>query len=163
MKVYLGLGSNLGDRERNMRSAIAALRRAGVCILRVSSLYVTEPLEIRNQPWFLNCVVEAETRLMPRELLGLLRNIEAAAGRRRMVRSGPRVLDLDILLFGDVAFKNRWLEVPHPRMAERKFVLMPLAEIAPMARHPKLHLTVGQLLAATKDRSRVRQWYIANK
>jgi 2-amino-4-hydroxy-6-hydroxymethyldihydropteridine diphosphokinase len=159
MKVYLGMGSNLGDRDRNMRNAIAALRRAGVRILRVSSLYVTEPLEIRNQPWFLNCVIEAETHLMPRELLGLLRNIEAAAGRRRMARSGPRVLDLDILLFADGAFKNRWLEVPHPRMAERKFVLMPLAEIAPTAHHPKLHLTVGQLLAATKDRSRIRRFH----
>jgi 2-amino-4-hydroxy-6-hydroxymethyldihydropteridine diphosphokinase len=157
MKVYLGLGSNLGDRARNIRCAIAALGRAGVRITRRSSLYATEPLEIRNQPWFLNCVVEAETHLMPRELLGVLRAVEAAAGRRRLIRSGPRVLDIDILLFGGAAFANRWLEVPHPRIAERRFVLLPLCEIAPAARHPSLR-NARQLLAATSDKSRVRRW-----
>jgi 2-amino-4-hydroxy-6-hydroxymethyldihydropteridine diphosphokinase len=158
MKIYLGLGSNLGGRERDLREAVAALGRGGVRITRESSLYVTEPLEIRNQPWFLNCVLEAETRLMPRDLLALLRSIEAAAGRRRTVHSGPRVLDIDILLFGGSVFANRWLEVPHPRMAERRFVLLPLCEIAPAARHPRLHRTARQLLTATKDKSRVRRW-----
>jgi 2-amino-4-hydroxy-6-hydroxymethyldihydropteridine diphosphokinase len=157
-KVYLGLGSNLGDRERNIRSAIAALSRSGINITRRSSLYVTEPLEIRNQSWFLNCVVEAETHLMPRKLLALLRSIEAAAGRRRLVRSGPRVLDIDILLFGGAVLESRWLEIPHPRIAERRFVLLPLCEIAPAVRHPKLRCTARQLLAATKDNSRVRRW-----
>jgi 2-amino-4-hydroxy-6-hydroxymethyldihydropteridine diphosphokinase len=158
MRIYLGLGSNLGDRERNLREAIAALRRAGVRIHRVSSIHATEPLEIRSQPWFLNCAVEAETRLMPRELLALLRSVEAAAGRRRVVKSGPRVLDLDILMFGGSVFCGGGLEVPHPRMAQRKFVLLPLAEIAPALRHPALRRTIRQLQAATKDRSIVRRW-----
>jgi 2-amino-4-hydroxy-6-hydroxymethyldihydropteridine diphosphokinase len=157
-RIYLGLGSNLGDRARHIRNAMTSLIRAGIRITRQSSLYVTEPLEMLNQPWFLNCAVEAETHLMPRELLAVLRSIEAAAGRRRLMRSGPRVLDLDILLFGRAVFDSRWLEIPHPRIAERRFVLLPLCEIAPAARHPKLHRTVRQLLAAAKDNSLVRRW-----
>jgi 2-amino-4-hydroxy-6-hydroxymethyldihydropteridine diphosphokinase len=156
--IYLSLGSNIGDRAGNIARAIEALGAHGIRLTRESSLYETEPLELREQPWFLNCVVEAETDLMPRQLVNALLEIEREMGRTRRVPKGPRVIDIDILFFGASALSTPELEIPHPRMAERRFVLVPFAEIAPEARHPVLKKTVAELLAETPDHSEVRLW-----
>src|SRR5215472_14193892 len=128
--VYLSLGSNMGDRAANIARAVAELGKRGVKVTQESSLYETEPLEIREQPWFLNCAVEAETELSPRELMDVLLGIERSMGREKRVPKGPRVIDIDILLYGSEIVRAPGLEIPHPRIAERKFVLEPLAEIA---------------------------------
>ncbi len=156
--IYLSLGSNLGDRQGNIERAIEALAATGVWVRRQSSLYATEPVDVRTQSWFLNAVLEAETELMPRQLLRALQEIEWQLGRRRMGRSGPRAIDLDILLYGSSVVRSADLEVPHPRMAERRFVLVPLNEIAPGLHHPTLHRTIAELLATVRDRSSVRRW-----
>jgi 2-amino-4-hydroxy-6-hydroxymethyldihydropteridine diphosphokinase len=147
--VYLSLGSNLGDREGCLRRAIALVGAAGVRVLRVSSLYETEPLEVRDQPRFLNLVVEAETELFPKQLLARLQKIELDLGRRRTRPKGPRPIDIDILLYGRSAIESAELTVPHPRLADRRFVLEPLAELAPELRHPVNQRTIRELLAAT--------------
>lgn len=156
--VYLSLGSNVGDREQHLAAAIEALGAHGIRVTRQSSIYATEPVDIETQSWFLNCAVEAETDLMPRQLLRAIRQIENEIGRRRLVRSGPRVIDLDILLCGSSIIRAAELEVPHPRMAERRFVLVPLTEIAPTVRHPLKNKTIAELFAETSDRSAVRVW-----
>lgn len=156
-KVYLSLGSNLGDRERNLRSAIQELPHTGVAVTKVSSFYETEPVDLKEQPWFLNCVVEAETLFDPFLLLRALREIEAKLGSTKLVPKGPRILDLDILLYGAQIIDAPELQVPHPRMHLRRFVLEPLAEIAPMVVHPVLHLTAAQMLAQTLDQAVTRQ------
>jgi 2-amino-4-hydroxy-6-hydroxymethyldihydropteridine diphosphokinase len=143
--VYLSLGSNLGDREGNLRAAIASLGELGE-VKQVSSLYETEPVEFTEQPWFLNCAVELQTELSPRELLNSMLAIEHAMGRERVQPKGPRLIDLDILLFGDSVVNEKSLTIPHPAMHERKFVLEPLAEIAPQAVHPVLKQRVRDLL-----------------
>ena len=147
--VYLSLGSNLGDREGYLRQAIALIGAAGVRVLRLSSLYETEPLEVRDQPRFLNLVVEAETELFPKQLLARLLKIELDLGRRRGRPKGPRSIDIDILLYGRSVIESAELRVPHPRLAERRFVLEPLAELAPGLRHPVNHRTIRELLVAT--------------
>lgn len=156
--VYLSLGSNVGERDKNLAEAIDALGEHGVRVTRQSLIYETEPVELEKQQWFLNCVVEAETELMPRQLLHALREIENAMGRRRLVRRGPRVIDLDILLFGSSTIQAPDLEIPHPRMMERRFVLVPLAEIAPEIRHPAANKNIAEILAGTGDKSTVRVW-----
>ena len=153
----------MGDRARNIARAIEALGEHGVRVTRESSLYETEPVDVRGDGWFLNCVVEAETELMPRQLMNALLAIERALGRRRspVAEGGPkesRTIDMDILFFGSAVVHAPDLEIPHPRMAERKFVLVPFAEIAPRAEHPTLKQTVAQLLATTQDRSQIRAW-----
>jgi 2-amino-4-hydroxy-6-hydroxymethyldihydropteridine diphosphokinase len=158
--IYLSLGSNVGDREANLRAAIAALEDAGVSVRRVSSLYETEPVDFLEQPWFLNCAVEGETEteLEPLELLRALREIEAKMGSKKLVAKGPRLIDMDILLYGEEKIDTPELQVPHPRMHLRRFVLVPLAEIAPELRHPSWSGTVSDLLARTPDRSEVRRY-----
>lgn len=131
MRVYLGLGSNLGDREAHLRKAILRLADAGLPPQAVSTVYETEPQGKTDQDWFLNCVVAADTEWTPERLLAVVREIEEAAGRRRVVRWGPRVLDVDILLYGERRIQTSDLEVPHPRLHERAFVLVPLCEVAP--------------------------------
>jgi 2-amino-4-hydroxy-6-hydroxymethyldihydropteridine diphosphokinase len=156
--IYLSLGSNLGDRAVNLDGAIDALPDVGVRVLRRSSIYETEPVDFLEQPWFLNCVVEAETSLAPRELLEQLQFIERKLGSRKDIPRGPRIIDLDILFYDSAVIHVDGLEIPHPRLAERRFVLVPLAELAPNLSHPVLRLTVREMLAATQDRSEVRIW-----
>lgn len=156
--VYISLGSNIGDRAANIWGALGALDAAGIRVLRVSSLYETEPVDAPPQNWFLNAVVEAETHLMPRPLLRAVREIEKAFGRRRIQPRGPRTLDLDILLCGGSVIHTEDLQVPHPRMAARRFVLVPLVELAPTLRHPLLRKTMSELLAETTDKGQIRRW-----
>ncbi|MCL6480783.1 MAG: 2-amino-4-hydroxy-6-hydroxymethyldihydropteridine diphosphokinase [Firmicutes bacterium] len=156
--VYLSLGSNLGDRRTHLLRAQQALQAAGVRILRQASLYATEPVGPTAQHWFLNTVVEAETELMPRQLLRAIQAIERRQGRRRLVRSGPRVVDIDILLYGTSVVRTAELQIPHPRLAERRFVLAPLRELAPTLRHPTLGRTIAELFAAVHDNAQVRRW-----
>jgi 2-amino-4-hydroxy-6-hydroxymethyldihydropteridine diphosphokinase len=155
--VYLSLGSNIGDRAANLKAAIAALADEGVIVRKVSSFYETEPVDYLQQDWFLNCVVEGETELPGGTLLAKLRAIETRMGSKKVIAKGPRILDIDILLYGDEAIATPELQIPHPRMTQRRFVLVPLAEIAPDLSHPSWHASVRDLLAATTDRSEVRR------
>jgi 2-amino-4-hydroxy-6-hydroxymethyldihydropteridine diphosphokinase len=147
-KVYLSLGSNTGNREKNLQDAVNRLTNPSLRILRISSVYETEPMERREQPWFLNLIVEAETSLYPLQLLQRTQRIEMDLGRKRLAAKGPRTIDIDILLYGNSVIHSPSLEVPHPRLAERRFVLEPLAELAPDLRHPISRRTVKELLSA---------------
>ncbi len=156
--IYLSLGSNLGDRAANLERAVAALPGIGVPVLRRSLLYETEPVDFLEQPWFLNCAVEAETDMPPVELLDALQGIERHMGSKKLIARGPRIIDLDVLLYGGEIVRTAQVEIPHPRMAARRFVLVPLAELSPALCHPILQVTIAQLLAGTRDKSTVRVW-----
>jgi 2-amino-4-hydroxy-6-hydroxymethyldihydropteridine diphosphokinase len=151
--VYIALGSNLGDRAENLRLAREQIEAPDLRVLRASSIYETAPRDVENQPWFLNQVIECETDLFPRQLLGRLQKIERAMGRKRTIAKGPREIDLDILLFGEAVMKAPELEVPHPRLAERRFVLEPLAELAPEKKHPGTRRTIREMLAAVSNQT----------
>ncbi len=154
--AYLSLGSNLGDRAANLRAALAQLEFAGR-LLAVSAFYETQPVDVPDQPWFLNCVVAIATDKSPRELLQFALKVEAEMGRLRMRDKGPRNIDIDILLLGDRTIDEPGLKIPHPAMHKRRFVLEPLVEIAPEARHPKLGKTADELLAELADGQTVRR------
>ena len=153
-EVYLGLGSNLGDNEQNLRQALARLQEQ--CeLVRISPIYRTEPVGYADQDWFLNGVAQMRTCLAPQDLLRFLRSIETALGRIERVRNGPRIIDLDILFYGDEVVGEDGLEIPHPRLHERLFVLAPLNELAPELVHPVLKKSVRELLFSLQEWERV--------
>jgi 2-amino-4-hydroxy-6-hydroxymethyldihydropteridine diphosphokinase len=143
--AYLSLGSNIGNRDANLREAIRRLEAVG-SITAISSFYETEPVEFTAQDWFMNCVVLLETEQTPLDLLQSILNIEQSMGRRRIQNKGPRNIDIDILLFDDLVVNTAELTIPHPAMHQRRFVLAPLAEIAPNVQHPVLLKTAQELL-----------------
>ncbi len=153
MRYFLGLGGNLGDRESFLRRCRDLLKRSAIRILRGSSVYETEPVGPRQQPWFLNQVVEVETELGPQELLDAVKSIEVEMGRIAGPAGGPRVIDIDILLAGNRILDTGRLQVPHPRLAQRNFVLVPLSEIASEAVHPGLGKTIRELRAECRDKA----------
>jgi 2-amino-4-hydroxy-6-hydroxymethyldihydropteridine diphosphokinase len=146
--VYLSLGSNVGDRLRNLEAALEQLAGPDLRIVRTSAAYETEPVEYTAQRWFLNLVAEVATELFPMQLLMRIGRVERALGRVRTIPKGPRTIDIDILLFGRTVVRTAKLEVPHPRMGERRFVLAPLADLAPELRHPVTGKTVREMLDA---------------
>ena len=154
--VYLSLGSNLGDRTANLKDAIERLRDLGE-VKAISSFYETEPVDFAAQPFFLNCAVALETEKMPRQLLAATQAIESAMGRRRAQPKGPRVIDIDIVLFAASIVDMPTLTIPHPAMHQRRFVLEPLAEIAPEVRHPVFKRKMRELLAALPPGQVVRK------
>ncbi|PYV85499.1 MAG: 2-amino-4-hydroxy-6-hydroxymethyldihydropteridine diphosphokinase [Acidobacteria bacterium] len=154
--VYLSLGSNLGDREANLRTAIEKLGEFGN-IAAVSSFYETEPVEVTAQPWFVNCAVKLDTEKMPRQLISAILALEQSMGRQRKQQKGPRTIDIDILLFGSSVIDIPSLTVPHPHLHERRFVLEPLAEIAPDVRHPIFKRSMRELRDALPPGQTVRK------
>jgi len=142
--VYLSLGSNVGDRQAQLQDARARLATVGRVVAE-SSLYETEPVELTQQPWFLNCALALETSKTPQQLMAAILRVEEEMGRRRMQKKGPRSIDIDILLFGDTIINSPELTIPHPAMQQRRFVLEPLAEIAPEVLDPVLKKTIREL------------------
>ena len=153
--LFVALGTNLGDRERNLARGVHGLAERGLRITRVSSVYETEPVGGPAQGAYLNAVVQADMALPAPEVLASCLEVERAEGRVRNRPNAPRTLDLDLLLYGALVMRTTSLAVPHPRMHERRFVLTPLLEIAPGARHPVLGLTVAEMAAVCPDRSAV--------
>jgi len=147
----------MGDRAKNLRDAVAALGETGVEVTRVSSVYETEPVDYLDQAWFLNIAIEAQTELSALKLVHALRAIETRMGSKKLIPKGPRLIDMDILLFGDQVIDAPELQVPHPRMHLRRFVLEPLAEIAPNVHNPVSGLSATEMLARTPDKSVVRK------
>jgi len=159
--VYLSLGSNIGDRETQLRDAQVRLGAAGK-IVGVSSFYETQPVDFTRQPWFLNCAVALETRQTPQQLMTSILGIEEKMGRRRVQKrraqkKGPRTIDIDILLFGETILDSPELTIPHPAMHQRRFVLEPLAQLVPDALHPLLRKTIRQLRDALPPGQAVRR------
>jgi 2-amino-4-hydroxy-6-hydroxymethyldihydropteridine diphosphokinase len=154
--VYLSLGSNIGDREKHLREAQQRLGALGR-VTTASSFYETEPIEFTQQDWFLNCAIGLETDLTPQQLMSSILKIEKSMGRRRVQKKGPRIIDIDILLFGDAIFNSDEVTVPHPAMHKRRFVLEPLVEIAPDVRHPVLQRTIIELRDALPSGQLVRK------
>src|SRR3972149_2663333 len=156
-RVFIGIGSNLGDREGNLREAIRLAEAGeGLSVVRASSFYESEPWGVEEQPRFVNAVFEARTSLGPRGLLGYLKGIEAKMGRVPTGKWGPRLIDMDIILYGERVIKEGDFEVPHPRAHERAFVMVPLSEIAPDAAHPVLGLTASEI-AGGLDKAGLRR------
>jgi len=146
-RAYLSLGSNMGDRLAALQAAVDKLQSPDVSISRISSVYETAPVDLKEQPDFLNIIVEAETSLFPRQLLHRIQNIERELGRKRTIPKGPRVIDIDIVLYGSFVVDMPQLQIPHPRMQDRRFVLEPLTELAPELRHPVSRKRIRELLA----------------
>lgn len=143
--VHISIGSNIGDRQSNCSDAIKRMQMKGVSIKKISSMYETEPWGMKKQPKFINMAIEAETSLLPEELLKTLKDIEKEMGRQDTVKWGPRIIDLDILFYNDIAIEMEHLQIPHPLLHKRDFVLIPLCEIAPDKLHPVLKKTIKQL------------------
>ncbi len=159
LKAYVSLGSNMGDRAGNLLRGVRGMMDAGLHVARLSSIYETEPVDVREQPSFLNMVAELRvTNLSPEQTLARLLRIEYALGRRRDVPRGPRAIDLDLLLYGAEQRDTDFLILPHPRLHLRRFVLTPLAELAPALLHPTLHVSIKQLLEEVKGDSEVKLW-----
>lgn len=158
--AYVGLGSNLGDRAGYLLLAVRGMLDANLDVIRLSNVYETEPVEYENQPGFLNMVAELRGSALPspEQVLARMLRIEYALGRTRDVRMGPRTIDLDLLLYKDHRVDTEFLKVPHPRMASRRFVLVPLNELVPGLIHPTLGKSITELLTETKDRSTVNRW-----
>jgi len=154
--AFIALGSNLGDRAQNLRQAIRHLAEFGAEIVKVSRFYETEPVDYLDQPWFLNAVLEATTRLSAEALLSTLRSVESHMGSKKAFAKGPRLIDLDILLYDDATIETPTLQIPHPRMLHRNFVMAPLAEIAPALRHPSWPANATDLAKQTGDHSQIR-------
>jgi 2-amino-4-hydroxy-6-hydroxymethyldihydropteridine diphosphokinase len=153
-EVWLGLGSNLGDKRANIQLALDSISRS--CrLLEVSSLYKTEPVGFQDQDWFLNCAARIATEMRPRALLAALQSIEHQLGRTARIKNGPRTIDLDILLYDNLIIEEDGLVIPHPRMHQRLFVLAPLREIAPALRHPVSGKTIEELAGSLRDPERV--------
>jgi 2-amino-4-hydroxy-6-hydroxymethyldihydropteridine diphosphokinase len=142
--VYLSLGSNVGDRQANLQQAIEQMGKIGK-VTKQSAFYETEPMEVADQPWFLNCAVELDTELMPKQFISAVLDIERAMGRKRSKKKGPRTIDMDVLLFGKSIIEMKGLTVPHPAMHLRRFVLEPMVEIAPEVRHPIFKRSMREL------------------
>lgn len=157
MKYFLCLGSNLGQKRSNLRKALALLKKSGIRLLRLSSLYQTEPVEIQDQPWFYNQVVEIEANFSPLELLKSIKKIEQRMGRKGSIPKAPRKIDIDILLAEEKVVKTKELVIPHPGLEKRNFVLIPLCEIAPELVHPVLKTKIEDLAKKSKDPSLVRR------
>ena len=155
MRIYLALGSNLGDREEYLRSGIHGISTRGVKVLRCASVYSTEPREFLDQPWFLNTVLEADTSLSAEELLDACLAVEQESLRKRDTSKGPRTLDIDIIFYGSQVIRKADLTVPHPQFSNRRFVLEPLAEIAADFLDPVSRQTVRELLASCPDNATV--------
>jgi 2-amino-4-hydroxy-6-hydroxymethyldihydropteridine diphosphokinase len=156
--AFLSLGSNVGDTRHHLKSARQALTALGVSVEEASPCYVTEPVDFKDQPWFLNQVIRVRTDLTPLELLQACLRTEREQGRRRNVVKGPRTLDIDILLYDDLILQDPpWLQIPHPRISLRRFVLEPLAALAPEKMHPVLQDTLRNLLAKCQDTSQVKR------
>jgi 2-amino-4-hydroxy-6-hydroxymethyldihydropteridine diphosphokinase len=154
--AYLSLGSNLGDRAQHLEDAIRLLEQPDLKVLRRSSIYETEPRDSTAQPWFLNLVLEIETRLFPVQLLARVLKVETRLGRKRLAAKGPRTIDLDIVLYGSIVMDTPALTIPHPRMHERRFVLEPLVELEPDLRHPVTHETCRAMLSRVASQKAVR-------
>jgi len=157
MRYFLSLGSNLGNKKKNLARAVSFLKREGTQVLRTSSIYRTQPVDFLDQPWFLNQVIEIESDLNPFALLGAVKNIEEKMGRKPTVANGPRVIDMDILLVENAILHTKNLIIPHPRLAQRNFVLAPLAEIAPDAIHPVLKARMQDLWKNSPDHSLIKK------
>ena len=151
--AYLGLGSNLGDREKSLQEALGKLESPELRLLKVSRIYETEPMGLREQGWFLNLCGAFETTLFPRQLLQRTQRVEREMGRGRTVRNGPRIIDIDILLFGNAVVDTGELRIPHPRYRERRFVLAPLAELKPELRDPETGKTIAEMLAGLEGQT----------
>lgn len=155
MRYFLSLGSNLGHKYHNLVQALSLLKKEKIKILKNSSIYETQPVDYLQQPKFYNQVVEVETVLKPLDLLELIKKIEGKMGRKDNVPKGPRIIDIDILLAEDFVLSSDRLTIPHPRLSQRNFVLIPLAEISPESCHPVLKKTIKELLDSSKDTAQV--------
>ena len=157
MRYFLSLGSNLGDRENNLTNALFLLEKEGLEIIKVSSLYETQPVDFPAQPWFYNQLVEVRTKANPESLLGMVKKIEQRMGRKRRQKNGPRIIDIDIILAESTVIQKKELKIPHPRMEKRNFVLLPFVEISPDTVHPVFNEDMKALWKKSDDRSTVKQ------
>ncbi len=157
MRYFLSLGSNLGDKEKNLTLALFLLEKEGVEILKMSSLYEAQPVDFPSQPWFYNELAEVRTKAKPEALLDLVKKIEQKMGRKRGQEKGPRIIDIDIILAEDSVIRKKDLKIPHPRMEKRNFVLLPFVEISPDTVHPVFNEDMKTLWKKSNDRSIVKQ------
>lgn len=160
--IYLGLGSNLGDRAQNIHEALQRLKKT-IRLVQISSLYETEPVGPAAQPWFLNLVCRGETDLAPEALLHLVKRIEREMGRKKGLRFGPRLIDIDILFYDDLVISTPQLEIPHPRLHERGFTLVPLCEMAPELVHPLLGMTIRELQDSARTLEEVHPYAVRDE